>query len=289
MLAVLGVFVLVSAAVLLVLALTSRPVADHPFFAGEETLVIAHRGGRGLWPENTLYAFQQADALGVDVLEMDIHRTVDGVLVTMHDDTVDRTTNGSGEVKALTLAELKALDAGYWWTDDDGATYPFRGAGVTAATLAEVFQTFPETRLNIEIKQVSPNIVADFCQMIRDYGREQSVLVGSFDSGTLEAFRAECPGVATGMTEPEARELYALNVARLGAIYRPRAEAAQLPEYSGETHVVTASFVAAVQSHNMAFHVWTVNETADMERLLATGVDGLITDHPERLLALLNR
>src|SRR5690606_41056275 len=109
--------------------LTTRPAPHHPYFAADLNypLVIAHQGGDHLWPGNTMLAFQNAVDLGADVLEMDLHITSDGALILMHDDTVDRTTDGTGEIEAMTLDELKELDAGYDWTRDDGATHPSRG------------------------------------------------------------------------------------------------------------------------------------------------------------------
>ena len=87
-------------------------------------LMMAHRGGEGVWPSNTLYAFERALALGCEVLEMDIHSTADGVLVIRHDPIVDTTTNGHGAIAAITLEQIKKLDAGYTWTDDGGKTFP---------------------------------------------------------------------------------------------------------------------------------------------------------------------
>ncbi len=272
-----------------VMALLTKPAEDHAFFAQEGVLVIAHQGGRGLWPDNTIYAFERAVSMGVDVLEMDVHSTADGVLVTMHDATVERTTNGSGPIHNFTLAELKELDAGYNWTDDDGATYPYRGQGITVPTLEEIFTAFPDTLMNIEIKQWEPPIVEEFCQMVRDFDREDKVLMGSFDADTVLTFRELCPGAATSTTEPEARRFLYLNTVFLGAVYRPRAEAFQLPEYHGGMHVVTGRFVEAAHSHNMDVHVWTVNEEEDMQRLIDLNVDGIITDYPDRLLRVLGR
>ena len=122
--------------------------------------MIAHQGGDGLWPGNTLYAFEQAAALGVDVLEMDLHITKDGVLVINHDETVDRTTDGTGTIEDMTLAELKALDAGYDWSKDGGQTFPYRGMGLTIPTLEEIFQTFPEYHMTIEIKKTTGSMAA---------------------------------------------------------------------------------------------------------------------------------
>ncbi|RMH00691.1 MAG: glycerophosphodiester phosphodiesterase [Chloroflexi bacterium] len=272
-----------------VLAWRARPVADRPFFADEGFMVIAHQGGDGLRPGDTMAAFDHAVALGVDVLEMDIHATADGAIVLMHDATVDRTTNGSGAIKEMTLAELKALDAGYNWSPDGGQTFPYRGQGITVPTLEEVFTAYPFMRMNIEIKQKEPSIVQPFCQLIHQYGMEERVLVASFHPETMTEFREVCSDVATSMVEPEIRWLYGLHLVFLGQLFAPPAEAIQIPEYSGGLHVATGRFVRAAHAKNVRVHVWTVNETADMQRLIGIGVDGIITDRPDRLLALLGR
>jgi glycerophosphoryl diester phosphodiesterase len=270
-------------------ALLARLVPSHPYFDNGQVLVMAHRGGRGLRPENTLVAFQEAVALGVDVLEMDLHSTSDGVVVVMHDDTVDRTTDGSGPVHDYSLAELQVLDAGYHWSADDGATTPYRGLGIGVPTLEEVFTAFPGILMNIEIKQAQPAIVAPVCQLIRDHGMAVKVLVASFDDEIIKAFRRTCPEVATTAGEDEVRLLYGLSLVYLGGLLSPAYEAVQVPEYSGNIHVLTQRFVDAAHGRNLQVHAWTINEVADMQRLLDLGVDGIITDYPDRLLRLLGR
>ncbi len=274
-----------------VLVALARPRPERAFLQrGEEVLVIAHQGGDGLWPSNTLYAFEQAEALGVDVLELDVHSSQDGALVVIHDDTVERTTEGGGEVKNMTLAELKRLDAGYDWSPErTGESFPYRGQGITIPTLEEVLQAFPNRRINIEIKQEAPSIVQALCELIRQFDREDSVLVGSFYDGALSEFRAACPEVATSAGPGEVRRFFILNTAFLAGLFRPVADAFQTPEYQGDLHVVTRRFVAGAQRKNVDVHVWTVDETADMERLIDLGVDGVITDRPDRLLKLLGR
>lgn len=270
-----------------VLAGLSRPEPDHPFFALDRPLVIAHQGGAGLWPSNTMLAFEQAIALGVDVLELDIHSTADGVLVVMHDATVDRTTDGFGRIHDYTLAQLQQLDAAYDWPYE-GESRPYRGQGVIVPTLESLLLAFPQMRLNIEIKQAVPSIVQPFCQMLRTYEMTGRVLVASFHPDTMLEFRQACPEVATSATESEIRPFFMLNTARLGAIYQAPAGAFQVPEYSGNLHVVTPHFVAGAHAHNVQVHVWTVNEADDMRHLLEQGIDGIITDFPDRLLAILN-
>ncbi len=269
------------------LSFWARPISDHPFFADDRPLVIAHRGGAGLWPENTLYAFKHAVELGVDVLEMDVQSTKDGELVVIHDETVDRTTNGTGRVEELTLAQIQGLDAGYTWTPDNGVSNPFRGQSLRIPTLAEVLAAFPKARMNIEIKQRL--VVARLCRMLRDYGMAERVLIAAFDVHAMREFRRLCPEVATAAAEKEIRTFYGLNVAHLGRFYRPPAAALQVPEYHSDRRVLTQSFIRAAHGRNMRVHVWVVDDINDMQRMVDLGIDGIITDCPDRLKAVLGR
>ena len=279
--------VLVVAAVLIAVALLTPAAPEFAFFESDRPMVIAHQGGEGLRPSNTLIAFENAVDLGVDVLEMDVHSTSDGTLVLIHDDTVDRTTDGSGRVKELTLAELQQLDAGDYWTPDDGATYPYRGQGVRIPTLEEIVTAFPEMKYNIEIKQVDPSIAVPLCKLLRHFGLTDRALVASFHPTAMDEFRAACPEVATSMVEDEIRPFFILNTAFLGSLYRPPGAAFQVPEYSGSQHVLTPRFVRGAQRNNVAVHPWTIDDPADMERFLDMGVDGIITDRPDIMIEVL--
>ena len=249
-------------------------------------MVLAHRGWSGHYPENTMPAFEKAAALPIDGLETDIRSTADGVPVIMHDETVDRTTNGAGPVNEFTLAGLKRLDAGHRWTPDGGRTFPFRGQGVTVPTLAEVFSAFPHLWLNIDIKQKKPPIVHAFAGMIRQFHMEENVCAGSFDTPTIHAFRRACPEAATAASVLEALRLLVLNKLFLARLYQGKAGVLQVPEHYRRRRIVDRRLVKASHRQGLAVHVWTVNERKDMERLLAMGVDGLITDYPDRLLKI---
>ncbi|HVG34096.1 MAG TPA: glycerophosphodiester phosphodiesterase [Pyrinomonadaceae bacterium] len=274
-------------------SLTTGEIApNHDFFRQGRTggpLVIAHRGGAGLWPENTLYAFERARRLGVDLIETDVHSTADGVLVVIHDSSLERTTDGNGRVNALSLGELKKLDAGYRWSPDGGRSFPLRGRGITVPTLQEVFAALPEMRFNIEPKQEAPSLAAPLCRMIREHGMSGRVMVGSFRASILEQFRQECPEVATSASTSEVSSFLALQRAGLVNAYSPAMQALQVPEYVGGLSVVTRSFVEAAHGRNLQVHVWTVNETQDMRRMLALGADGIMTDFPDRLMRVLER
>ena len=267
-------------------------VPEHEYFKGDapgRPLVVAHRGGAGLWPENTLYAFERAAALGVDVIETDVRATADGELVVIHDEDVGRTTDGEGRVGALTLAELKRLDAAHRWSPDGGRSFPLRGRGVTVPTLREVFAALPRARFNIEPKRGDASLVAPLCRMIREHGMSGRVLVGAFSGSTLERFRGECPEVATSASTSEVAGFLTMQRTGLAASYSPPMQALQVPEWAGAVRVLTREFVEAARARNLRVHAWTVNAEDDMRRLIGLGVDGIMTDYPDRLLKVLGR
>ncbi len=284
------IFIIIAAHVL------AQPAPPHPFFARaaqiratrHRPLVIAHQGGEGLRPSNTLLAFKHAMSLGVDMLDTDVHLSKDGVLVLIHDETVDRTTNGKGAVREHTLAELQALDAGFNFSPDGGKTFPFRGQGVQIPTLEALFQAYPNTLIGIEIKQAPPNIAVPFCALIRKYGMSDKVLISSFRPDNMLAFRRECPEIATSPTENEIRPFFFASLLWLEGVISPQWHALQVPEYGGGFHVLTPRFVAAAHRRGVEVHPWTINELDDLRRILALGVDGINTDYPDRMILMVN-
>ena len=267
----------------------TQPAKDHPYFAQSKNRVevIAHRGGHGLWPESTLYGFQQSLKLGADILEMDVRSTKDSVLVILHDGAVDRTTNGKGMVRDFTVKELKTLDAGYTWTNDDGKTYPYRNKNITIPTLTEVFETFPNNRLIIEIKQTEPDITTAFGNLIRQHNMTNHVLVASFDSSTLKNFRKQFPKIATSAGLTEGLMLYALSRVGLSDAYRPNAQALQIPKKLGPLNTTHPAYLSAARNHNLKIHYWTVNNPTAMQTFIDLNVNGIITIYPDRLIQLL--
>jgi len=253
-------------------------------------LAFAPRGGEKLWPSNTLYAYERALALGANALEMDIHATADGALVVRHDPVVETTCNGRGAIAGLTLTQIQALDAGYTWSADGGSTFPFRGLGITIPTVEQVFQAFPHTRLNFDIKPQAPEVTDRFCELLNAYGYDRSglAMVGSFHDAQIRRFRRLCPTVPTAAGVSETRLFFLLARIGLERLYRPRFQAFQVPEYNGRIHLVTPGFIAAAHAQGVEVHVWTVDEPADMRRLLDWGVDGLISDYPDKLMEVIH-
>lgn len=265
---------------------------SHPTFEAwpEPPLVIAHQGGDGLFPSSTRYAYDAAAAMGVDVLEMDVHLTSDGELVVIHDATVDRTTDGEGDVAAFTTADLAALDAGFDWSPGrEGEAFPYRGRGYGVPRLVDVLADHPDAPLVIEIKPTGSVAAEALCTTLRSEGRAADAVVGSFHADASAAFRAACPEVATSATPNEVRLFLVLARARLASPYRPPFEALQVPVREGSIEVITPAFVRAAHAKGIQVQAWTIDDRAEMDRLLAMGVDGLITDRPDRALRATGR
>lgn len=286
-LAVAAVVILI--AVLAYYSIVSRPMPEHPFTETDRLLVIAHRGGAGLWPENTLFAFQNAVRIGADALEFDVHATSDGELVVIHDATVDRTTDGAGRVDEMSWDALRELDAGYRWTADDGASFPFRGMGLRVPTLEEVLNTLPDTRMIIELKDVSDAARVRFSEAIARCSYPEQKVIASFQSESVKYIRDNNPGIATSSTAGEVLGYWVLNSLRLGFAFVAEGETMQVPPRFQDLTLVSNRFVSGAHRHNMDVYVWTINEEAEMKRHVDHGVDGIITDYPDRLLQVLNR
>lgn len=269
--------------------LISKPAPVHPYYASEltDTLVIAHQGGDGVWPGNTMFAFQNAVDLDVDVLEMDLHITKDNVLVLIHDETIDRTTNGTGEVESMTLNELKQYDAGYDWSNDEGATFPFRGQGITIPTLEEVFTTFPKMKMTIEIKKSNTSMIQPFCDMIREYDMQDKIVVASFYDDKIKEFRTTCPEVATSSAKNETTIFVLLSKVFLTGFYSPQFYSLQVPQESSGITVMTPSFVNLAHERNLAVEPWTINDEETMRKFIEWGVDGIMTDRPDIMIEII--
>jgi glycerophosphoryl diester phosphodiesterase len=261
------------------------PPVENPFLS-DRVLNIAHRGGREEAPEATIEAFHSAIEIGVDVLEMDLRGTIDGGVVVIHDQTVDRTTNGTGRVEDLTLAEIRALDAGYDFTPDGGATHPFRGQGLQIPTFEEVLETFPEQFMNVEIKIEGPSIIPQVVEALERFDMKDKVLIASFDDTIIADFRTAAPDVLTSYGLGEAVTFYGLTPEQEAA-YEPPAEFLQVPPSFEGITVLTPEFIDRARRFGVKIHVWDVDDAAEMNEIIDLDVDGLIVDDPETLESIL--
>ena len=262
-----------------------KPAPPREFFRtlpSGRPLVIAHRGGAGLFPENTLAAFLGAVELGVDALELDIHRTADGVPVVIHDETVDRTTDGAGRVDSFTLDELRQLDAGYRFNPPGSpGDFSYRGRGVTVPTLREVFAALPGRHLIVEVKEDDPALADAVTALVREFDREELTIAASFHPEVLLRFRRTAPEIATHASRPEVIRFLPAAWLGLEGLSTPDYQAFLVPPRSGPVPVTTRRFIRAAENRNIFTAAWTVNDPGEMERLLERGIGGLITDRPD--------
>lgn len=247
-------------------------MSRHPFLDHELPLAIAHRGGSEEAPENSVAAFDAAVRLGFTHLETDVHLTADGVLVAFHDEHLDRVTDGEGAIESLPWSEVSAA----------------RIAGTEPIpTMDELFERFPDAYFNIDPK-VDHAVVA-LAAAIRRHGAQDRVCVAAFSDGRLRRIRSLLGGAVCTAASP--REITSI----LGALRvrrRPRDAGAwgcvQVPTRHRGVEIVTPGFVRAVHSVGRQVHVWTIDEADEMHRLLDMGVDGIMTDRPSVLRAVID-
>jgi glycerophosphoryl diester phosphodiesterase len=262
---------------------------------------FAHQGGSFEAPSSTLYAIDHGLAAGATAVELDVHATKDRQLVVCHDETVDRTTNGAGEICDLTLAELRALDNAYCFIEGSdvapgrpSSEYAFRGMAPSdpsfgIATLDEVLERFPGVTLNLDIKRTEPQVLPYeglLAETLAAHGRSDSVIVASFNDLAIRAFRAASPTTPTSAATMETADFWRAvhageEPAELDVV------AFQVPERQGDLLVVDDLFVEAAHQAGIAVHVWTINDADAMERLIELEVDGIISDRPTLLADLL--
>ena len=257
-----------------------------PFISKNTILNIAHRGGAGERPESTLEAFRYALAVGADVLELDVHLSRDGELVVSHDEELRRISGKSGRIAELTVEELKGFDAGALWTPD-GSSHPFRARGLTLPTLSELFEELPDAQMNIDLKVEGREAAEKLTKLIRRFDRVRRTVVASFFASSLTHVRRSAPEIATSGHPGDIRRFLLLSHGLLGFLASDRIPYLQVPERHGRVRVVTKRLLTGAHRAGREVHVWTVNEIDAMRRLIELGVDGLVTDYPSRLTALL--
>jgi glycerophosphoryl diester phosphodiesterase len=249
--------------------------------------VFAHRGGCALGPENTIAAFDRGLAAGADGLELDIRLSADGVAVVCHDQTLDRTTNTTGLVSVHTAAELSRVDAGYRFTDDAGR-HPFRGQGIYIPTLQEVLERYPDVPIIVEMKPDSEEMGLALAAEVLRANAAERVCAAGYGSRSLAAARDALPAMASSASQMEVR--LALYRSWVGwPPMHPRYAGYQVPEHAGSLRVVSPRFVRHAHRAGLEVQLWTIDEAADMRRLLGWGVDALISNRPDLAVTVRNQ
>lgn len=273
-------------------------------------LNFAHQGGEIEAPSDTLFALKTAVDKGADVLELDVHATRDGQLVVLHDATVSRTTNGTGQVDEMTLAQIKTLDAAHWFVpscgtchDQAASAYTFRGLATAdrpmppelagfepndfrIPTLREVLETFPDQMMNLEIKSTAPDTrpyEGTLASMLKEFGRTDDTIVASFNDRAITLFKRRNREVSTSPGVNLVTKFFMSTLGPLPGMPLPGHHSLQVPVSQNGIPIVSPDFVADAHANGLAVHVWTIDDRPTMEWLIDIGVDGIMTNRPTLL------
>ncbi|MCB1754645.1 MAG: glycerophosphodiester phosphodiesterase [Gammaproteobacteria bacterium] len=250
----------------------------NPLNAGKP-LLFAHRGSSLLAPENTFTAFDIGLQASSDVLEIDVRLSRDKEVIVIHDERVDRTTDGSGAVSEHTLVHLKRLDAGYRFEDERGRL--FRGRQLELPTLLELYAAYPDVIVNIDIKDKRYLAARLVAKVIEKAGAERRTVVASFHGKVLRYFRQIAPHIATSATFKEVLDLYLQGYRLKNRQAAPMSVALQIPTRYGKLKLDTPRFIDTIHRSGQLANFWTVNDPQHMRMLLQHGADGIVTDRPD--------
>ncbi|MFH0976699.1 MAG: glycerophosphodiester phosphodiesterase [Spirochaetota bacterium] len=253
-------------------------------------MVFAHRGASKNFPENTMPAFKRAAELGVDYIETDVRFTKDEKFALIHDESIDRITNGTGLVSSYTMDELKRFDAAYHFINDNGKTFPYRSQGIEMMSIDELLTAFPDLKFDIDIKDKNPSQIKRFVEIIDKYNAYDRVIACSKHYVNLNAIRRMCPQIITAFSLWEMMWIFFLYKCGFLFLDLPlKGNALQLPEAYGQFKIVSGKFIDELHKKGIEFHVWVVNEEDAMRRFINMGVDGIMTDDPALLMKVLGR
>lgn len=233
-------------------------------------MVIAHRGASSYAPENTFAAFDLALRMGVRHIELDVDATSDGHIVVIHDDTVDRTTDGSGPVTSHTMQTLQALDAGSWF----GAEF----AGERIPLFDEVLSRYKDrVHIHTEIKGRSTYLSRQTADLVRQHGMVDQVTITSFQKARLEEIRAYAPQLTTGWLLAEVSDAVIVQARDIG-----------LRQICPRANTVTAELVSRLHAEGFVVRAWGVTTEALMRQVVQAGTDGMTVNFPDKLIAYLS-
>jgi glycerophosphoryl diester phosphodiesterase len=265
---------------------TAPAIDGNPFRTGR-TLVIPHAGGDGLFPENTIYAYEKSMALGGEVVDVDVFMTADNKLIAMHDSTLDRTTNGSGSVANATWSTISKLDAG--WKFKKNGKYKYRNKGIRVPTVEAVLKRFPARLTTLDLKDQRVALVPHVCSLLRRLGRSQTVYVGVDTNQQVLEFRRLCPEIRTSGTDDERRASRAARES--GDTSYVSNQLVGQPSYRADdgTIRITAESLAFAHRNGTAILTWVVDDPDDMAQLIKLGVDGIYTRRPDVMVRVLKK
>lgn len=244
--------------------------------------IVAHRGSSGRAPENTLHAMRVAlDEDGAGGLELDLQRSADGEVVVLHDETVDRTTDGTGRADQLPLESLRQLDAGAQFGDGS-----FAGQGICIPTLAEVLEAFPRTWLSLDLKQGDPRTEQATVDLLRRFGRTGNAVLSAEDPAAAQRVAEIAPEIPRFVHRGAVRSFYLRHRLRFFPGWTASGQSLQIPVRHGRLDLSSPRLIRDAHAHGMRVLYWTVNDVDLARELFRRGADGIITDFPARMREL---
>lgn len=248
-------------------------------------IVIARRSEK-IAPEHTMVAFNKYDELGVDAFQIDVRLTKDEEIVVFHDETIDRTSDGYGTVKDLTLEELKQYNFGYHFEDSEG-NFPYREEKLEIVTLKELFAQYPTKYIHINIQDLPETyegslMPSKLWRLIEENGAQHRVIVTSKYSEQVDRFNLYAQNrVALGAGESDVKKAFAAYTSQFGHLYHPKVDVFQLPLKSGMLSFDSPKFIAYLNKYNIPVHYWTIDDEETVLKLLDNGAKGIITSRPD--------
>jgi len=246
-----------------------------------QRLLYAHRGASAELPENTIAAFRRGLERGANALETDVHMTRDGHVVVSHDPSGGRMAAAPTPIRHSTLAEVRRWDAGWGFIDASGKR-PFAGTGLGIPTLEEVLEEFPDTPINVDVKQRHPTMIDPLLALLRRMRVEARVRLASFETATVREIRRRGYPGPTGLGQTEVIALVMLPLAAL-RLLAVREGAVQIPPRAARIDLATQGFVTKCHALGLRVDYWVVDDPAEARRLLELGADGIMTDDPGRI------
>lgn len=249
-----------------------------PLLSLDHLVVIAHRGGSALRPENTVPAFDHGVALGADWLECDIQVSRDGEAVVMHDSTLERTTDATGSVGDFTADALARVDAGAQFGGDRG--WPYRGQGIGVPTLRFLLRRYATHPFVVEVKGNQTEVADVALAVIRECDADDRVMIAGFDDGVLRYVRRVAPHLPTSASRPEVEAALARSALSMPPIMTGYS-VLQVPFLFRGDPVLTRALVQGARRAGMPVHAWIVDRPEDLKTVIDWGVSGLISDRPD--------
>ena len=252
----------------------------------DRPIVLAHRGGSSIAPEHTMIAFEKAQSLGVDGFEIDIRLTKDEEIVVFHDETVDRTSDGTGSIKDFTLEELKQLNFGYNFADLDGQ-FPYKEQKVEIVSLRELLEVFPNMYINIDIKDHPDTyegslMPSKLWRLIEEFDAQNRIVLTSFFSDQVDRFNLYAQNrVALGAGENDVRKAFTAFTSQFGHLYHPKVDVFQIPTKHGRVSLDSPRFINFLAKLNIPVHYWTIDDEDTIRTLIENGAKGIVTDRPD--------